>query len=154
VALPNLSSVDLVIELPNLGYCRLSGLQTETAVSDDQAVPGDSRDRGEFLTRERCYIRELVNDQSIHEFSLAEARVEPGVCTELHRLSVAEWYLITAGSGIVEIGDSPAAAVSVGDIVAIPAGRSQRIRNTGHADLRFQCICLPRFTPECYESLE
>ena len=56
-------------------------------------------DTAEFSTRERCYIRELVNDAAITEFSLAVARVEPGVVTELHRLAVDEWYVITSGQG-------------------------------------------------------
>jgi hypothetical protein len=30
----------------------------------------------------------------------------------------------------------------------------QRIANTGTDDLVFYCICSPRFTQECYESLE
>ncbi len=110
--------------------------------------------RREQWTRERCYIREIVNDPAIERFSLAEARVEPGVTTELHRLGVDEWYVIIAGTGVVEVGDADARPVAAGDIVAIPAGLPQRIRNTGRGDLRFQCICLPRFTPETYEALE
>ncbi|MDH5265956.1 MAG: cupin domain-containing protein, partial [Betaproteobacteria bacterium] len=36
----------------------------------------------------------------------------------------------------------------------IPAGVAQAIRNTGPGDLVFHCVCTPRFTPDCYESLD
>ncbi len=53
-----------------------------------------SADTREFQTRERCHIRELVNDDEAPEFSLAQTRVEPGVTTELHKLSVDECYVM------------------------------------------------------------
>ena len=108
----------------------------------------------EFWTSERCFIRELINTESIPEFSLADSRVEPGVVTELHSLSVREWYYITQGSGLMEVGGGPQIEVGPGDTVEIPAGVSQRITNTGNVDLKLQCVCLPRFTPDCYKSLE
>ena len=108
---------------------------------------------GEVLTREGCFIRELANSAEIDSFSLAEARVEPGVTTEWHRLDVDEWYILTGGSGIVEVGGEPAVAVGPGDVVAIPAGMPQRIRNDGDGDLVFLCLCRPRFSPQGYEPL-
>jgi mannose-6-phosphate isomerase-like protein (cupin superfamily) len=120
-------------------------------MSDDTVIRADTK---EFWTPERCFIRELVNTSSIPGFSLAETRVEPGVTTELHKLAVNEWYVIRHGSGAVEVGEALPVAVEAGDIVAIPAGIAQRIKNTGEKDLVFQCVCLPRFTPDAYESLE
>lgn len=108
----------------------------------------------EVWTRERCYITERLNDAQVPRVSLADCRVEPGVTTELHRLSVDEWYLIVEGRGAMELGGNAAFEVGPGDRVAIPAGTSQRIENTGDTDLVIQCICLPRFTPDCYEPLE
>ena len=107
----------------------------------------------EILTRERVYIRERLNDPAIPRVSLADARVEPGVTTELHRLTVDEWYVIQLGAGMMEVGGGATFAVAAGDTVVIPAGVSQRITNTGNGDLRFLCVCMPRFTPECYETL-
>ena len=109
--------------------------------------------RVETWTRERCYITELVNEDSIGAFSLAIARVEPGVTTEWHRLSVDEWYVIRLGQGRMEVGDEAPRLVAEGDIVSIRKGVPQRITNTGDTDLVFECICLPRFTPEAYEPL-
>jgi mannose-6-phosphate isomerase-like protein (cupin superfamily) len=117
-------------------------------------VTGDSGNCREYWTRERCYITELINDPQTTEFSLAEARVEPGIRTELHQLSVNEWYVIRSGRGRMEIGGKPWFEVAPGDFLAIPAGISQRIENTGPEDLIFQCICMPRFLPDNYESLE
>ena len=117
-------------------------------------IPAGKSTTREILTRERCYIRERLNDSRVPELSMAECRVMPGVTTELHRLAVDEWYLINDGQGLVEVGGAAAVAVGPGDTVVIPKGASQRIRNTGSGDLRFLCICRPRFTPECYEGLE
>ena len=105
----------------------------------------------EQWTDERCFIREILHDPRVPEVSLAEARVEPGVTTEWHKVAVSEWYLIRAGVGLMQIdGDEPF-PVEPGDTVAIPAGTPQRITNTGSSDLRFECICTPRFRPELYE---
>lgn len=108
----------------------------------------------ETWTSERCFIRERLNDPSVSDVSLAETRVEPGVTTELHRLTVNEWYIMSSGIGLMEVGDEEPFRVGPGDVVVIPADTSQRISNTGDEDLLFQCICMPRFTPESYESLE
>ena len=108
----------------------------------------------EIWTNERCHIRELINAESISDFSLADSRVEPGVATELHSLTVREWYYISQGSGLMEVGGEPRIEVGPGDTVEIPARASQRITNTGEDDLILQCVCMPRFTPDCYQSLE
>ena len=110
--------------------------------------------REEFYTGERVWVRELLNDAAAPEVSVARCRVLAGVTTELHRLSVAEWYVIESGSGAMEVGGEEPFAVGAGDVVAIPKGVSQRITNTGDTDLVLQCICLPRFTPGCYEAME
>lgn len=108
----------------------------------------------EILTRERCYIRELLNDAAVSQVSLAECRVLPGTTTELHRLGVAEWYVIRAGEGLMEVAGDEPCHVRPGDVVVIPPQATQRIRNPGPDDLVFLCLCLPAFTPECYEALE
>ena len=108
----------------------------------------------EVLTRERTYIRERLNDASVADFSLARSRVEPGVTTELHRLSVDEWYAVVSGTGLMSVGSEPPFPVAAGDVVEIPAGTPQQITNTGETDLEFDCICLPRFTTSSYEPLE
>lgn len=108
----------------------------------------------EYYTEERCHI--LVTDApNDDDVSLARARVEPGVTTARHSLTgVDERYVLLAGEGLVEVGADDATVVGPGDVVAIPAGVSQRITNTGTTDLVFLCICTPPFTPDCYVDLE
>ena len=108
----------------------------------------------ELWTSERCFIREQLNDPAVSDVSLARTRVEPGMTTELHQLAVKEWYVISHGVGLMEVGGEPPFEIGPGDVVVIPENTSQRISNTGDEDLVFQCVCVPRFTPECYESLE
>lgn len=108
----------------------------------------------EQWTRERCFITELINNVDTPEVSIARARVEAGVTTERHSLSVYEWYVIEAGCGRMTVGDGAAEKVTAGDVIAVPKGIAQRICNDGEEDLIFLCICAPRFSQECYTSLE
>ena len=108
----------------------------------------------EVATRERCFITELLNDPVVPDVSLARTRVEPGVTTELHALSVLEWYVIERGRGLMKLGGRDAFAVGPGDTIEIATGREQQITNTGDSDLLFLCVCAPRFTPYVYTPLE
>ncbi len=108
----------------------------------------------EFATSERCFIIEHLNRASLPTVSLAQARVEAGVTTALHSVTVEEWYLIQSGTGLMFLGESEPFPVGPGDTVHIRPGCCQKIRNTGTADLLFFCVCVPRFTPACYRSLE
>jgi mannose-6-phosphate isomerase-like protein (cupin superfamily) len=108
----------------------------------------------EFYTEERCYITELCNSGYNAGASLAIARVEGGITTQLHALTgTTETYIVIDGVGQMEV-DGHTFAISAGDQVVIPPGVSQRVGNEGEADLRFYCLCTPRFQPECYVNLE
>ena len=107
----------------------------------------------EFLIPEGCHIVELSNTGSDEDVSIARARVEPGVTTEVHWLEDTwERYVILEGSGEVELEGGPWESVAQSDVVLIPPGCKQRIRNSGPNDLIFLAICSPRFTPDCYRS--
>jgi mannose-6-phosphate isomerase-like protein (cupin superfamily) len=108
----------------------------------------------EIPTREHCSILESWNDDSDSAVSIARARVEPGVTTQLHRVAVDERYVIVEGRGVVTVGDLADEDVQSGDVVVIPAGTPQRISNPGTVDLVFYCVCSPRFTSEAYTALE
>lgn len=108
----------------------------------------------EYLSAERCFLVENYgsNDGRV---SIARARVKPGVTTVAHHLEgIEEIYIITEGEGIMEIDKLEPAEVSVGDVIVIPDGVSQRIKNTGISDLVFYCVCTPRFIEKCYFSDE
>lgn len=108
----------------------------------------------ESWTREHCFITELVNDEREDEVSIARARVEPGVTTELHALSVAEWYVIESGRGLMRVGDEVPFEVTPGDTVTIRKQVAQQITNDGNENLVFLCVCVPRYAQQCYTSLE
>ena len=101
-----------------------------------------------YLTPERCFIAENFSDKNI---SIALATVKPGITTKAHHLEgIQEIYIITAGEGKVTFSGLEPTNVGVGDVIVIPAGASQKITNTGKADLVFYCVCTPRFSQDCY----
>jgi mannose-6-phosphate isomerase-like protein (cupin superfamily) len=110
----------------------------------------------EFFTNERCHILEMLdNHNSDKPFSIARARVEPGITTAWHRLTdIMEYYYILSGKGFMEIGEEEGFNVGKNDLVTIPANFAQRIQNTGEEDLIFLAICNPPFTDANYEDLE
>lgn len=114
-----------------------------------------SQSTQEYWFEEGCYIQEIGNHPDDPDVSIARARVRPGEATCWHCLDgVFERYLVTEGSGIVEIGELPPATVSAGDLVLIPPGVRQRVRNEGSHDLVFYAICSPRFSADRYCRLE
>ncbi|MGD8234852.1 MAG: cupin domain-containing protein [Chromatiales bacterium] len=110
------------------------------------------RQVGETLIREGCYISELSNSDADPGLSIAQARVPPGTTTEWHYLSgTDERYLILEGEGIVEIEGLQPTMVRHGDVVLIPAGSRQRIKNSSsRTDLLFLALCTPAFRHENY----
>jgi mannose-6-phosphate isomerase-like protein (cupin superfamily) len=119
-------------------------------VADGQVLKLDTD--SEYFFREGCFIVETLNDPAHPELSIARARVEAGVATQPHSLTATtERYLIQSGDGLVFLGDDRhGQPVAAGDIVVIPPGVCQSIRNTGEDDLIFQVVCTPRFVPENY----
>lgn len=112
------------------------------------------KSKPEVYTSERCYITEIINADAWPEFSIARCRVTPGVTTQHHALAVHEVYVIESGTGRMHLGDDPAFDVAAGSTVSIPRGVAQNISNTGTDDLVFTCVCAPRFSQNCYTSLE
>jgi mannose-6-phosphate isomerase-like protein (cupin superfamily) len=110
-------------------------------------------DKVEYYFEEGCFIIENWNHADDPACSIAQARVPPEGHTQTHWLDgIEERYLIIQGQGLVYLGDAPAREVGPGDVVIIPAGVRQSIRNAGPTDLIFYAICTPRFRPEAYQS--
>ena len=77
--------------------------------------------------------------------SIAHAIVPAGEATLPHLLRQStELYYILSGSGEMYIG-SEHAPVRPGQLVLIPPGARQYIRNTGTDDLVFLCIVAPKW---------
>lgn len=109
----------------------------------------------EYWFAEGCFILELSNSPADPALSIARARVLPGGQTRWHLLhAISERYVIQSGVGSVEVGDLAPQSVAAGDVVIIPPGCRQRIRNTGSEDLIFLALCTPRFVASAYEDLE
>ena len=120
-----------------------------------QATVKKLKPEAEYFFVEGCFINELHNAVDDPALSIAQARLEPGRVTRWHRLrDVTERYVITAGSGHVEVGDLPAQLVGPGDTVIIPPGERQRIANAGEEDLVFLALCTPRLTEDAYEDVD
>lgn len=115
-----------------------------------------AREADEFATRERLRILEVTTGHDDSGVSIARARVAPGVTTELHSLTgVDERYLVVSGRGEMNLDASEEwFEIGAGDVVAIPAGIAQRVRNPHDEDLIFYCVCSPAFSESCYRSLE
>jgi mannose-6-phosphate isomerase-like protein (cupin superfamily) len=104
-------------------------------------------------TPERCFITERWNRDDDPTVSLAQARIEPGVVTQLHALDgIAERYLILDGHGWVEV-DGSRHDVEPGDVVHIPPGTAQRASASMDGDLVILCVCTPRFQLSAYRAL-
>ena len=106
-------------------------------------------------TAELCAITELSNHAADPDVSIARARLPIGRTTRWHVLhGIGERYVMLEGRGTVEVEGLMPTAVGPGDVVWIPPGARQRIRNEGDEDLVFLAICTPRFVPESYEDVE
>ena len=126
----------------------------DKSMSELNATKLDGAARLEFWTEERCFITELMNSPDQPSASLALARVEPGITTQLHALDVlCETYTVRKGTGLVEI-NGQVHRLNCGESLMIPPGASQRITNDGSGDLEFYCLCTPRFIANSYVNLE
>jgi mannose-6-phosphate isomerase-like protein (cupin superfamily) len=102
------------------------------------------------VTRDGSTIREWAGPgySPAPNQSLAEATVAPGAETILHcHRGSEELYLVTAGSGLLLVGEEER-QVRAGDCAVIPAGQRHRLRNTGAVDLVVVCACAPAYSHE------
>lgn len=113
-----------------------------------------SPESDEYWFKEGCYILERLNDPADPLASIARARVPSGGSTRRHRLvETTERYLVLEGRGEARVDDGDPMPVGPGDVLVIPPGMPQCIRNTGDGDLVFLAICTPRFVPENYREV-
>lgn len=103
-----------------------------------------------YITRDGSEIRELMHP-GVHgnaNQSLAEAIIQPGEETALHRHCVTEeLYHVTRGAGVMRLGAN-SFPVAVGDTVLIPHGTAHCIRASGSVPLHILCCCSPAYSDE------
>ena len=108
-----------------------------------------------FATKDGSRVRELMHParHACRAQSLAEAVVDPGRVTALHRHHTSEeLYHILEGSGQMMLG-AHEFIVSAGDTICIPPATAHRIRNTGSGPLRILCSCAPAYRDDDTELL-
>ncbi|MEX1364873.1 MAG: cupin domain-containing protein, partial [Nannocystaceae bacterium] len=99
---------------------------------------------------ELIVVSETTPEYFGRTLSLAEVLVPPGVTTSQHRLSVDERYLMLEGTATMLL-DGQALPTGPGDVIRIPAGVMQSIRNESPSEvLRFHCLCTPPFRRDAY----
>jgi len=100
-----------------------------------------------YITKDGSEIRELMHP-AVHgnrAQSLAEASIQPGCRTELHRhAQTEELYHITAGHGRMTLGDE-IFLVQPGDTVCIPPRTPHCIEALGEETLKLLCCCSPAY---------
>lgn len=108
-----------------------------------------------YTTRDGSEIRELMHP-AVHgnrQQSLAEAVIQPGEQTRLHRhMRSEELYHVTRGAGIMTLG-SRTLTIEIGDTVLIPPGTPHAVSATGSTALHILCCCSPAYRHEDTELL-
>jgi mannose-6-phosphate isomerase-like protein (cupin superfamily) len=110
----------------------------------------------EFVAGDNTVLRELLHpdkaDLGPVRYSLAHAKLAPGLTSILHCMKTSEVYYIIEGKGVMRI-DGEEAEVTAGDAILIPPGAAQQITNTGAGDIAFLCIVDPAWRVEDEEVL-
>lgn len=113
------------------------------------------RDIPAYTTRDGSTIRELMHP-AVHgnrQQSLAEAIIEPGEQTRLHRHRISEeLYHVTSGTGVMTLGPVTL-NLAAGDTLLIPPGTAHCVTATGDEPLYILCCCSPAYAHEDTELL-
>ncbi|MBW3624668.1 MAG: cupin domain-containing protein [Armatimonadetes bacterium] len=104
----------------------------------------------EIVAGDHTLLRELLSphhDPIEARYSLAVARIGPGLSSSPHALLTTEVYYLIQGKGIMVI-DGEEREVGPGDAVYIPPRAVQYLRNTGEEEIVFICIVDPAWRAE------
>ncbi len=109
-----------------------------------------------FVAGDKTFIQEILhpkNDKLDIPYSLARATVEIGNQSLEHTLQNIEIYIILEGEATMFIGDN-SKKVMKNDVITVPKGARQYIRNDGNGILDFLCIVSPPWSEEEEDILE
>lgn len=99
-----------------------------------------------FTAGDATTIREVLhpkNDPVDTGYSLAEARLAPGKSSYPHILQEqSELYIFIQGTACVYIEQEQCTA-KAGEVVLVPAGAKQYVKNVGEQELIFYCVVNP-----------
>jgi mannose-6-phosphate isomerase-like protein (cupin superfamily) len=101
-----------------------------------------------YITKDGSEIRELLHpvQHGNQNQSLAEAIVQAGTQTELHRhLCSEELYHVTHGQGTMTLGDE-SFAIGPGDTVLIAPGTPHCVAASVDGPLHLLCCCSPAYS--------
>ena len=108
-------------------------------------------DREEIVAGDGVTLRELLSPTTTRgletRYSLAHAKLAPGLTSIFHVMKTSEVYYILSGAGLMRIEDEKA-EVYPGDSIYIPPGAKQQITSIGEVDLMFLAIVDPAWRPE------
>jgi len=111
-----------------------------------------------YLTKDGSQIRELMHPSTHREWgnrlqSVAEAMIQPGAKTTLHRHRLTEEiYHVTQGAGRMTLGERQF-DVATGDTVCIAPGTAHCVECTGEVALKILCTCAPAYAHDDTELL-
>jgi mannose-6-phosphate isomerase-like protein (cupin superfamily) len=140
-----------------INVCKNYGMEDHqpSSASTDPRQVSDLSAMASYITKDGSIIRELLHPLShgVVNQSLAEAVVQPGQTTTLHRHhQTEEIYHITQGSGLMTLGATQF-EVGVGHSIVIAPGTPHCIENTGAVPLHILCACSPAYSHDDTELL-
>ena len=92
----------------------------------------------EFEEGSRTKIR-LLNTECSSNFAVRHFEIEPGGYSPYHSHPWEHEIFVLEGIGTA-IGNKEVEAISVGDLISIPAGEIHQIKNTGKSTLKILCM--------------
>ncbi len=107
------------------------------------------QDTPSFVAGDETLIREVLhpkNEAIPLPYSLAFATLATGKSSRPHILQTSsEVFVFTQGTGEIFVGEE-STRVSTGDVVHVPMGAKQYIKNDSDGELKFWCIVAPSWS--------
>ena len=80
-----------------------------------------------------------LNTEGSNNFAVRHFEIEPGGYSPYHSHPWEHEIFVLEGNGTA-IGNKEVEAISVGDLISIPAGETHQIKNTGKSTLKILCM--------------
>jgi len=102
-----------------------------------------------YEASDRAVAREIASPRNsgARNMSIADIRIPPGVTVRPHHHDWEEVYYVTAGRGLMRVGDTTE-ELHAGQAVVIPPNAWHNIENLTDEDLRLIVVCAPPWRAE------